>query len=52
MAEALYFLPGLGTGTQTDTDSCPDVADILAGKTDQGPGKGHRLSVVNAMARK
>lgn len=48
MAEALCFLLGMGPGTQTDIDTnpCPDVAAILIGETDQGPGKGYSISVV------
>lgn len=48
VAEALCFFLGMGPGTQTDTDTnpCPDVATILIGETDQGPGKGYSRSVV------
>lgn len=38
--------------TQTDRDGCPDVADFLAGKTDQGPDRGHCLSVLSAVVQK
>lgn len=38
--------------TETDTNPCPGVADILSGETDLGPDKGYSFSVLSAMVQK